>query len=340
MVRARYFPSVPSPLASLAALSDAMAWAVVIAFIAGIVIDAFGSRGRARLVIAGAWGIFAVFWLSVFPHFAFEVRSLVEGLGSLLAVPLSLSAGYFLLRGRDSVMSLSRAVGIMSLLYYPPRAIPALREFLIETVAAQTDWGLALLGYDPAFVIAPETGYLNTFVFVDFSTYIVWACTGMGSIAIFGGLIAAANADLGRKLRAFALAVGIIWVLNWLRNVFVAAAAGHSWFDYPALTWLAADVAGAPAGHTSFWIAHTVISQSLSVLALVAITLLVIRRVPEVLSILSEAVFVATGREYDLRGMLDVDARVSTDTPVGDGEREDPPEFDGLPAVNDGDSSR
>jgi len=315
---------VPAPLASLAALSDALAWAVVIAFLAGIVIDALGYRERARLVIAGAWGVFAVFWLSVFPHFAFEVRSLVEGLGSLLAIPLSLSAGYFLLRGRDSVVSLSRAVGVMALLYYPPRAIPAVREFLIETVAAQTDRGLALLGYDPAFVTAPDTGFHNTFVFADFSTYIVWACTGMGSIAIFGGLIAAANADLGRKLRAFALAVGIIWGLNWLRNVFVAAAAGHSWFDHPALTWLATDVAGVPAGHTSFWIAHTVISQSLSVLALVAITLLVVRRVPEVLSILSEAVFVATGREYDLRGMLDGDARVSTDTPVGDGEREDP----------------
>jgi len=324
MVRARYLPSVSSPLASLTALSDALAWVVVLAFLAGIAIDVAGYRERARLVTAGAWIVFAAFWLSVFPHFAFEVRSLVEGLGSLLAIPLSLSAGYLLTRGRDSILTLSRAVGIMALLYYPPRAIPAVREFLIETVALQTDWGLATLGYHPAFVTAPDTGYLNTFVFGDFSTYIVWACTGMGSIAIFGGLIAAANADLGRKLRAFGLAVGVIWVLNLLRNVFVAAAAGHSWFDHPATTWLATDVAGVPTEHTSFWIAHTAISQSLSVLALVGITLLVVRRVPEVLSVLSEALYVATRTEYDLQAMLDVDASTSTDAPVGDGEREDP----------------
>jgi archaeosortase A (PGF-CTERM-specific) len=305
-------------------LSDALAWAVVLAFLAGIATDVLGHRERARLVTAGAWVVFAAFWLSVFPHFAFEVRSPVEGLGSLLAVPLSLSAGYLLVRGREAVMTLSRAVGFMALLYYPPRAIPAVREFLIETVAAQTDWGLATLGYHPAFVTAPDTGYHNTFVFGDFSTYIVWACTGMGSIAIFGGLIAAANADLGRKLRAFGLAVGVIWILNLLRNVFVAAAAGHSWFDHPAATWLATDVAGVPAEHTSFWIAHTAISQSLSVLALVGITLLVVRRVPEVLSVLSEALYVATRTEYDLQAMLAVDARASTDAPVGDGEREDP----------------
>jgi len=321
MVRARYLPSVPALLASLAALSDVLAWAVVVSFLAGIATDALGRRERARLVTAGAWGVFAVFWLSVFPHFAFEVRSLVEGMGSLLAIPLSLSAGYLLARGRDSIMLLSRAVGIMALLYYPPRAIPVVREFLIETVAVQADWGLSLLGYDPAFVTAPDTGYLNTFVFADFSTYIVWACTGMGSIAIFGGLIAAANADLGRKLRAFALAVGIIWVLNWLRNVFVAAAAGHAWFDHPAATWLAADVAGVPAEHTSFWIAHTAISQSLSVLALVGITVLVVRRVPEVLSILSEALFVATRTEYDLQAMLAVESPSSRRT-SRDSERE------------------
>ncbi|MFW5903456.1 MAG: archaeosortase A [Halolamina sp.] len=297
-----------SPFAPLTALSDALAWAVVFAFLAGIAIDVLGRREHARLVAAGAWGVFAVFWLSVVPHFAVEVRSPIEGIGALVAIPLSLSAGYLLVRGRDSLVTLSRAVGFMALLYYPPRAIPAVREFLIETVAVQTDWGLALLGYDPAFVTAPDTGYLNTFVFADFSTYIVWACTGMGSIAIFGGLIAAANADLGRKIRAFALAVGIIWVLNWLRNVFVAAAAGHSWFDHPAATWLATDVAGVPAEHTSFWIAHTAISQSLSVLALVGITLLVVRRVPEALSILSEALYVATRTEYDLQAMLAVES--------------------------------
>ncbi|HKL28063.1 MAG TPA: archaeosortase A, partial [Natrialbaceae archaeon] len=121
-----------SPLASLTALSDALAWVVVLAFLAGIAIDVLGRRERARLVTAGAWIVFAAFWLSVFPHFAFEVRSLVEGLGSLLAVPLSLSAGYLLARGRGSLMTLSRAVGFMALLYYPPRAIPVVREFLIE----------------------------------------------------------------------------------------------------------------------------------------------------------------------------------------------------------------
>jgi hypothetical protein len=56
----------------------------------------------------------------------------------------------------------------------------------------------------------------------------------------------------------------------------------------------------------------------------VGITLLVVRRVPEVLSVLSEALYVATRTEYDLQAMLAVDARASTDAPVGDGEREDP----------------
>nr|WP_254663413.1 hypothetical protein [Haladaptatus sp. W1] len=70
--------------------------------------------------------------------------------------------------------------------------------------------------YDPAFTIAKENGYHSAFIFTDstgheYYTYLVLACTGIGSMSIFGGLIAAVRAPLRRKLRGFTLAIVIIW---------------------------------------------------------------------------------------------------------------------------------
>jgi archaeosortase A (PGF-CTERM-specific) len=200
----------------------------------------------------------------------------------------------------------------MGLIYHPTQAVPVVRAFLIEEVARQTYAGIQFLGYNPEFTTGPEYGYQNKFVFSEFATYIVYACTGIGSMAIFAGLIAAVKAPLSRKLQSLALAVGIIWVLNIVRNVFVAIAAGKGWFTQePVLA--VASLAGVAETHASFWFAHSVISQMLSVVALVGITWGVVHVLPELLAILEEVLFVATGDEYDLEEALGLNASVRTD---------------------------
>jgi archaeosortase A (PGF-CTERM-specific) len=63
-----------------------------------------------------------------------------------------------------------------------------------------------------------------------------------------------------------------------------------------------------PPGLVSVFIADRVLSQSLSVVALIAITWLVVRTVPELLALVEEALFVVTRTEYDLHGAFAVDA--------------------------------
>ncbi|WP_267642848.1 archaeosortase A [Haloarchaeobius amylolyticus] len=296
---------------------DLLAWVVIAAFLVGAVADRFDRR-VATYWLAGTWVLFGVFWLAVFPHFAFEVRSFVEGGLALFAVPASIYTGYLLLQGRERLVTLSKAVGVMGLIYHPTQAIPFVRRALIEEVARETLWGIQLLGYNPEFTTGPEYGYLNMFVFSEFSTYIVYACTGIGSMAIFAGLIVAVEAPLRRKLQSFALAIGVIWVLNFVRNVFVAIAAGKGWFTQGPILWLAT-TAGVPENHTSFWFAHSVLSQTLSVFALVGITWAVVHVLPELLGVLEEVLFVATGEEYDLADALDLNDPVRADGGQVDG---------------------
>lgn len=285
--------------------SDLLGWLVLAVFLVGALLDVTDRTSPARLTYAAAWVLFAGFWAVVFPHFLFTEASAIEGVLAIVAIPASIYTGYLIWNGREGLHTLSRAVLLMGVIYYPTQAIPAVRKFLIELVADQTHWGILALGYAPEYTTGPEYGYQNMFVFSEFATYIVYACTGIGSIAIFGGLIIAVDAPLRRKVRSFALAVGIIWVLNLFRNVFVAIAAGKGWFQQGPIVDFAA-LAGVESTHASFWFAHSVISQTLSVFALVGITWIVVHELPELLAVLEEVLFVVTGSEYDLASALDV----------------------------------
>lgn len=321
-------------------LTDAFAWLVVLAFAVGALFEyvarredttalggsmeaAFGAGReqlrRARIVTTGAWGLFALFWLVLFPHFAFEQKSYVEGILALLAVPACAYAGYLLWEGRDSLFVLSRSVGIMGLVYLPFETIPAVtiagttipapRQVLIEVVAAQTGYLMGLFGYHPE-LIAGSSGYANTYQFVAANGHIlqfsvVLACTGLGSMAIFAGLIGAVRAPLRRKLRALGIAIPIIYGLNLVRTTFIGITFGGQLLQiYPDVVLF---LFGASDEYKVSWfVSDRILSQVLAVFALVGVTYLVVRELPEILTVIEDVLYMVTNDEYDLTEALDL----------------------------------
>jgi archaeosortase A (PGF-CTERM-specific) len=301
-------------------ISEPLVWIAIGLFaLAAIAESAARYRGtemhpRHPAVLLGgiAWVLFGVFWIAKAPHFWFNVHSPIETLLSIIALPACLYTAYLLVGGRSSLLVLTRAVAFMGLIYLPVTLVDPVRIWLIELVATQTLWGMELFGYNPTViqgnpaVHGPAANYFDFEPITgdEYSTYIVLACTGIGSIAIFGGLIAAVAAPLRRKAVALVAATGIIWVLNIARNVFVGLAAPLGWFDYPVFHtitgWMAA------GENTSFFVSHTLIAQTLSVVALLGITVIVLKLLPEITTALEEALFVLTGTEYDLADALDV----------------------------------
>lgn len=281
---------------------DALAWVVVALFLALAGLEQY-RRDWARRVGALAWATFGYFWLLKVPYYAFEMRSFVEGLLSLAALPLCVYVGYLLYRGRDSLFVLSRAVAFMGVIFMPFNAIPVLRQWAIETVAAQTHWVATALGFEPTLETGPIFGYESQLAFTTdghrYVTYIEIVCTGVGSIAIFGGLVAAVKAPLRRKLAVLAVVVPLIYLLNVVRNVWIALAFGKQWMQFfvPEVMGL---VGYEEPGLVSFFLADRVLSQLLSVVVLVAIALFVARRLPELFVVVDDLLFVLTGNEYDL----------------------------------------
>ena len=290
--------------------ADPLAWLAVAAFVAAVLAEA-RDRRTARFVAAGAWVLFAVFWLALIPQFLLVEKSAIEGVLSALGVPASLSAAYLLYRGRESLLVITRGVAVMGLIYLPATTIPWLYGPLVETTTAQVDFLIRLAGYDP-MVTAGDEGLRNTFVFTTgghrYETFIILACTGLGSMAIFAGVIAAVRAPLRRKLAALALSVPVIWVLNLVRNAFIAVAFGKQWFQVavPQLTALFGIPPG-DEGLVSFYLADKVLAQSASVAALLLITYPVVRVLPELATVLDDALYVLTHREFQVAETLGLD---------------------------------
>ncbi len=300
------------------ALTDALAWVVVGLFVTGWLL-ADRDHDAARYAMVAGWVGFAAFWALLFPHFAFVKKSFVEGFLSLAAVPATLYAGWLLYSGRDSLFVLSRAVAAMGLVYLPFETIPAFavggvhvpapRAVLIETVAAQTGFLMGVFGYHPT-LMAGDAGYMNMYQFVLANGHrirfqVVLACTGIGSMAIFAGLIAAVRAPLRRKARALGIAIPIIYALNLLRTTFIGITFGNQYLQVFVDEVLFLFGSDNPY-LVSFFLSDRVISQVLAVVALVGITYLVVRELPELLVVIEDILYMVTREEYDLAEALDV----------------------------------
>ena len=289
-------------------------------------LDAFDTPPERTLATAG-WVLFAAFWLALFPHFAFTQKSYVEGVLSLFAVPASLYAGWLLWNGRDSLLVLSRAVAAMGIVYFPFESIEPLKRGLILVVTGQTGWAMAQLGHEPALVEGPILGYQNAYRFVTADGHgllfeVVLACTGLGSMAIFAGLIAAVRAPLGRKLRALAVSIPIIWLLNIARTTFIGITFGNQYLQLFVDEVLFLFGSSDPY-MVSFFLSDRVISQVLAVVALVGVTYLVVRELPELVTVIEDVLYMVTKEEYDLLESLDLPRE-----PIrADGGRSDPDEL-------------
>jgi archaeosortase A (PGF-CTERM-specific) len=99
-------------------------------------------------------------------------------------------------------------------------------EPLIEIVAQHTQSWLAIFGYSTELQTGPDYGYLSQLAYtsdgVTYLTYIELACTGLGAVAVIAGVVYLLDISQRDKILLTLLSAGIIYLLNLVRNVFIA----------------------------------------------------------------------------------------------------------------------
>ncbi|UWG46940.1 Exosortase [Halanaeroarchaeum sp. HSR-CO] len=292
----------------MSALTDVLAWVVVAGFLASAFFQRREEHGGVGTWLAtGSWVTFGIFWALLVPHFAFVQKSPIEGVLSAIAVPASAYVAYLIWTDKRDFETLTRAVAIMGILYLPFEMSAVLQRTAIETVTVHVEMLMTSVGYDPNVVAGPD-GHRSTFRFMGesghvFLTTVVLACTGVGSSATVSGLVLALDAPLRRRLLGVAIAVPVIYGLNLIRVAFIALAHGYQWFDGfrdPVFLLFGTD----NPYMVSYLVADRVLAQSLSVVALVGLTLALMRLLPEISTIIEDVLYLLTGESYDVRSLF------------------------------------
>jgi len=214
------------------------------------------------LKIAG-WVLFAAFW-STMPSFLYlsEDGDIFNAAVCVIGVYVLVYVAYheWLSRKRnDHPIALNWIAGatfLAGIIYFTFEiGIPALKDWFIEFVAAQTTDLLHLLG-------VPAMRYNDVIVYNNVPISIIFACTAIQSMVLFVGMIGTiSQAKPRRKALGLLATVVPIYFLNLIRNAGVVIMVGNGW--------------------VSFDIAHNVIGKTGSLLALILLLFITFKIVPE-----------------------------------------------------------
>lgn len=253
---------------------DLLAWVPILGLLLATITHHHRPRPAVTVAVL-AWSTFAGFMAYQIPAFAVGMHSPISTIGAMIAGGASLVLASRLATTRAAVlMTLTRAVAIGGTLYLIAATLHPVRTTLIETVAAQTHTLLALAGIDHALVVHPGQGLHSQLEFSTaghtYATHLVFACTGAGALAGLAGVIAVIDRPLGTRITVLAAAGILVWVLNVIRNAFIAVAFGHQWFQ------LAVDPILTITGYrdpalVSYLVADRLIAQPVAVVVLTGI---------------------------------------------------------------------
>ncbi len=220
-----------------------------------------------RFIFGGlGWISLSVYWLMQ-PEAYIKIQDYFNVLMVIVAAILSVFIAKITFEARNGkegdslLISLSRAASVGGLIYFLFAEVESLNTGIISVVTGQAIQVTGTFGF-PVVQVAWNQLAVNGMV-----VEIILACTAIESIALFTGIISATGAPVAQKFRAFMISVPVIYILNLLRVSFTASAYGLGWFGTP---------------EESFHISEHFITKAGSIMALMLISYVVLKLLPEV----------------------------------------------------------
>lgn len=214
------------------------------------------------------WIFLSIYWFLQPPSYV-EIRDYFNAVFVVVAAIVSLFIAYITFQARNNkedghevFIPLSRAASVSGLIYFLFADVDILNTWIISLVTNQTIWVVEKIGYPVAQVA------WNQLAVNGLPVEIILACTAIESIALFAGLISSAtDSPVSKKFKAFMISVPVIYSLNLIRTSFTASAYGLAFFGTP---------------DESFHITEHIIAKVGSMIALLVISYMILRMLPEV----------------------------------------------------------
>jgi len=248
----------------------------------GEVLFSAGSFGKVASALG--WLSFAVYcysevsyYLNEDEYFDASLALVFLAFSLLLAVLMVNPKSIVSEKGEDDLFfTITKIALIAAVFYFPFSEIPTLETLLIYLTTNITATVLNLFNVG-VYTVYPSSIYTTNSSFHEVYKYkpieIILACTAIQSMVLFTGLVFGVEAPLKNKFKAFFVSVPTIYLLNIVRNVFVAAAYFGQWFGSPL---------------QSFYVAHGIIARIFVMLSLIVVAYAVFVILPEALDVIED----------------------------------------------------
>ncbi len=253
---------------------ESFVWVALTFFLAATFLSVYRKGSKAVHILGGfAWFFFGIYWLSV-PGSYIEIQDYFNAVLTASASLLSWGVAYLEFRGvwssefRDESLFLTRLTAIAGLIYFPFAYLAAGGiDFLQAAVAHNTAFLLEVVGMP-----VERSGTTLIYFGEDSVTNIeiIFACTGIESMAIFTAAIFSSLDAVANKMKAF-ITIPVIYFLNLIRNVFIVYATGNDLFEGVTILGITG----------SFNIAHHVFAKIGSLIALFVLAYFLLITLPK-----------------------------------------------------------
>ena len=227
-----------------------------------------------KYVASTGWIAMEAVLLLMFPYF-FEEGNFVYPTIAIIVLPCIYITVKRLFMDDYYVRRLTYAASIAYLIYAPFVFIPALGNWLISVVVDLVAVVLTAIG--TPYTMSAWNIFMgdvlpgNTF---GFQVEVVLGCTGIQAIAILLGVVAIIPSSWKRKFGLFFLVTIPIFVVNIFRNVYVVTAYTQQWYPWFQEWFPEPEM----YGYASFFWAHNVFCELLTVAMLIGIAYLLFKR--------------------------------------------------------------
>lgn len=199
-------------------------WITLIVFIYSFI----NSQDRKRTRSIGMI-LLSVSSLSLVPYMLTESQRVLQSIGLLVLFSLLIYISVGSLKDRFEIRYTSKLVTVTMCVFLIVYTISFVQNYLITMTARDTVFLLSLTGFEAEITQATNGTFIN-FPSAEqpLKTKIITACTGIGTISVFIGLITSFKELSTRQKIALSFVIAcLIYSLNAIRNFFIAASYGY-----------------------------------------------------------------------------------------------------------------
>lgn len=225
-----------------------------------VLIYSFVNTENQRIIRSIGMSLLSLASLSLVPYMLNESQRFLQSVGLILLSLLLVYISIGVIKDKFRIEYTARLVTVTMTVFLAVYTIDSVQKYLITMTAKDTIFLLSITGFE-AEIMQNGSGTFISFPSTEepLMTQIITACTGVGTMSVFIGLITSFRQLSARQKIALSFSVAsLIYALNAMRNFFISASYGYQMLH------IAPDIIKLVFGRGDEWVSYYIADRIIS----------------------------------------------------------------------------